>query len=273
MHAQMAIHRESKIKTIMLDAAAVAWKELTEARALAREWRGWLVLGVVVISIMVLQVSAFASWFWAQGENFSLMFWLAMAAVLPILIAQRSADSVAGERERHTGEILFTTRLSEPGILIGKLSVVALLPWMIALGIPLVGLITTNLFYGSQRRFWYPGEVLIAGSALTLGVALLFASAGMLLSVGAPTVQHAARRISWFLMPILIAPGLAYRSSLWTTGVDQQDDLTTTGITGMIGSGDLLRFISLGMPLLFIVNAILILMLWRRFVRGDVVFD
>jgi hypothetical protein len=27
------------------------------------------------------------------------------------------------------------------------------------------------------------------------------------------------------------------------------------------------------MPLLFVVNAILILLLWRRFVRGDVVFD
>ncbi len=267
------LHRESRLEKIAKDAAAVAWKELTEARALAKEWRGWLLLAGFVITIMVLQVSAFASWFWAQGDNFSLMFWLAMAAVLPILIAQRAADSFAGERERHTGEVLFTTRLSEAGILIGKLSVVAFLPWLLALGIPIVGLITTNIIYGSSGFVFYPAKILAAGSVLTLGVATLFASAGMFLSVSAPTVQHAARRISWFLMPILIAPGLAYRSSIWTTAADEPGDLTTTGMTGMIGSGELLRFILLGMPLLLLINCLLVALLWRRFVRGNIVFD
>src|SRR5690606_9104937 len=192
---------------------------------------------------------------------------------LPILVAQRSADAIAGERERHTGEILFTTRLSDAGILIGKLAVVALVPWTIALAIPALGLLTTNAFYASTGPFWYPVEVVAAGSTLTLGVAFLFASGGMLLSVGAPTVQQAARRISWFLMPILIAPGLAFRGSFLDATTGQDRDALREGIAGMVGSGEVMKMILLGSPLIVAANAALIALLWRRFARGKVTFD
>lgn len=271
--AALDFHGESPVVRILRDAAAVAWKEVVEARALVREWRGWLALAVVVILLMGLQMSAIASWFWSQGNQYSLMYWLAMAAVLPILVAQRSADAIAGERERHTGEILFTTRLSDAGILIGKLAVVALVPWTIALAIPALGLLTTNAFYASTGPFWYPVEVVAAGSTLTLGVAFLFASGGMLLSVGAPTVQQAARRISWFLMPILIAPGLAFRGSFLDATTGQDRDALREGIAGMVGSGEVMKMILLGSPLIVAANAALIALLWRRFARGKVTFD
>jgi ABC-2 type transport system permease protein len=265
---------EALVVTILRDARVVIWKELAEARGMAREWRGWLILTGIVISSMVLQVSAFASWFWAQGSNFSLLFWLAMAASLPILIAQRAADAVAGERERHTGEILFTTRLSDAGILVGKLSVVALLPWCVTLAIPLTGLVVTNLMHAADGPYLYPPGILLAGTVLTLAIAIVFASVGMLMSIGAPTVQHAARRISWFLMPILIAPGLGYRSSLWTSATDSRPgSLPESGIAGMLASGELLRYLLLGLPLLVTATVILVYILWRRFSRGDVVFD
>jgi ABC-type transport system involved in multi-copper enzyme maturation permease subunit len=222
---------------------------------------------------MVLQVSAFVSWFWAQGSNFSLLFWLAMAASLPILIAQRAADAVAGERERHTGEILFTTRLSDAGILVGKLTTVAILPWCVTLVIPATGLIVTNVLHGANGPYFYPPRVLLAGTTLTLSVALVFATVGMLMSLGAPTVQHAARRISWFLMPVLIAPGLAFRSSLWSTAIDPRGDLPEHGIVGMLASGELLFYLLLGLGPLVAGAAALIYVLWRRFSRADVVFD
>lgn len=271
--ALLDLGRESAVGRVLRDAATVAWKEFIEARALAREWRGWLALAVVVILFMGLQMSAIASWFWLQEDQLSLMYWLAMAAVLPILVAQRSADAIAGERERHTGEILYSTRLSDAGILIGKLAVVALLPWLLALAIPALGLLTTNAFYSSMGPFWYPVDVLAAGMTLTMGVAFLFASGGMALSIGAPTVQQAARRISWFLMPILIAPGLAFRGSFFDATTGQDRDALRHGVAGIVASGDATRMILLASPLLIGLNVALVALLWRRFARGKVTFD
>jgi hypothetical protein len=41
----------------------------------------------------------------------------------------------------------------------------------------------------------------------------------------------------------------------------------------MLGSGELLRYLLLGLPLLVTATVILVYVLWRRFSRGDVVFD
>lgn len=259
--------------SVLQDASVVAWKELVEARGLIREWRGWIfVIGFVLLS-MIVQVSIIASWYWAQDADTSLLFWIAMAGALPLLIAQRSADAIAGERERHTGEILFTTRLSHTGIILGKLGATALLPWLLLLTIPAIGLISTNLIHSTEGPFLYPSEVLVAGSGLTLGVALLFSSAGMLVSLGAPTVQHAARRISWFLMPVLIAPGLVFRSSLWSSDMTRNGDLDSSGALGLLASGDLALYVLAALPIVALTCAGMIYILFSRFKRGKTVFD
>jgi ABC-2 type transport system permease protein len=263
----------NRIKTILEDAWVVTWKELTEAKGLVREWRGWLfVIGFVALS-MIVQLSAVVSWYWEKDADTSLIFWFAMAAAMPLLIAQRSADSIAGERERHTGEILFTTRLSHSGILLGKLGATALLPWTLLLAIPTIGVILTNLIHSSAGPYFYPPKVLAAGVGLTLGVAFFFAAAGMLVSMGAPTVQHAARRISWFLMPVLIAPGLLVRSSLWPATIEGDSGIQADGIIEVAASGNLATYVLVVVPLLALLSGILICLLFNRFQRGTVVFD
>ncbi|CAN5736720.1 hypothetical protein BH23CHL2_BH23CHL2_36470 [soil metagenome] len=264
---------ESRWLMILRDARVVAWKELVEVRGLLREWRWWLIIAGLVLISMVVQLSAVGSWYWSRDADTSLVFWLAMAAAIPIFIAQRSADAIAGERERRTGEILFTTRLNHTGILLGKLAVVALLPWTIALTIPIIGLLTTNLIHAGSGIHWYPPEVLLAGLGLTLGVATLFASGGLLASLTAPTVQHAARRISWFLMPILIAPGLVLRSTSLSGEMTANGELDPGGQLDFVASGELAVYVILGVPLLALVAGGFILILVSRFKRGTTVFD
>lgn len=259
--------------SILQDAGAVAWKELTEAKGMVREWRGWLLIVGVVLLSMVIQLAAFGSWYWSEDADTSLLFWLGMAAALPLLIAQRSADAIAGERERHTGEILFTTRLSHAGILIGKFGVTALLPWLLLLVVPASGLIATNLIYGRSGPHLYPPDVLVAGVGLSLGVAFLFASAGMLVSLNAPTVQHAARRISWFLLPVLIAPGMILRNAAWTTSGDGVPNLDESGLIAFAASGRLTLYALAALPVIALVSATLIYFLFIRFQRGNTVFD
>ncbi len=263
----------NRMKIVLEDAWIVVWKELIEAKGLVREWRGWMiVIGFVVLS-MIVQLSAVASWYWEQDADTSLIFWFAMAAAMPLLIAQRSADSIAGERERHTGEILFTTRLSHSGILLGKLAATALLPWTLLLVVPVTGAILTNLIHLSGGPYFYPSSVLVAGVGLTLTVAFLFAAAGMLVSMGAPTVQHAARRISWFLMPVLIAPGLLVRSSLWPASLESDANSQADGIIEVAASGNLATYVLIALPLLALLCGVLIFFLFSRFQRGTVVFD
>lgn len=258
---------------VLADARVVAWKELVEAKGLMREWRGWLfVIGFVLLS-MLIQLAAIGSWYWARDADTSLLFWLAMAGAMPLFIAQRSADAIAGERERHTGEILFTTRLSHSGILLGKLGVNALLPWCLMLAIPGIGLLATNLIQSGTGPHFYPPDVLVAGIGLTLGAAFLFTSAGMLVSLGAPTVQHAARRISWFLLPILVTPGLALRSSAWSSDIGDDVNLDTSGLIGLAASGDLTLYALAVVPLMALASGTLIYVLYIRFQRGNTIFD
>ncbi|MEZ4569240.1 MAG: ABC transporter permease subunit [Thermomicrobiales bacterium] len=262
-----------KLKSILQDAAIVAWKEVIEARGLVREWRGWLIVVLFVLATMLVQLSVIGSWYWSRDADSSLLFWLAMAAALPILIAQRSSDAIAGERERHTGEILFTTRLSHSGILLGKLGATALLPWCVALVIPAVGLASINLIHAETGPYWYPFDVLLAGTGLTLGMAILLAAGGLFVSLGAPTVQHAARRISWFLMPMLILPGLLLRGSSWPDTDAAATSLESSGVFGLAASGELAIYILISLPLIAVASAGIVLVLIRRFQRGATVFD
>lgn len=264
-----SLAREAPLQTVLRDAGVVAWKEWREFLALYREWRGWFWFGAAILAWLTFQMSAAASTYWAESSDFSLVWWLAMAGAMPLVVSQRIADSIAGERERRTGEVLFTTRLSSLGILLGKLAGATVAPWLITLGIPLAGLLTVNLVQ-SGGPFRYPAGVLVAGVTFTAASALLMACLGVLISMRAATVQDAARRMSWLALPYALVPAFGLRR-MASNSDDGDTGLTDTLIAkppDILMNGDLITPIQIAGGAMLLLSALLLVLIIRQFQRG-----
>ncbi len=135
----------------------------------------------------------------------SLLAW----AWLPLLLTSAVvADSVAGERERHTLETLLASRLSDRDILLGKLFASMIYGLTLTTLIILVGLITVNLTRAGNGFIMFPADMLITGVFIgILGTA--FASAvGILISLRSATVRQAQQTMSLGIIAIAVLPGL-----------------------------------------------------------------
>ena len=97
------------------DVLAVAWKEWRElVKQRTTRVGGLIMIFVFGISLPLNQ----------KVSNFATPFQALSFAVVPfVLTIPIIADSIAGERERHTLETLLATRLTEADILLGKVGV------------------------------------------------------------------------------------------------------------------------------------------------------
>ena len=125
---------------------------------------------------------------WLDGPLI-LIVWL----ILPVpLVIAAIAESIAGERERHTLEPLLATRLPVRAILTGKILAAAIFGWLVSLVIMLVGLTVVNLAdRGDVLRLYSPG----LGSAILwfgLLATLFTACVGVTVSLHATTVTASA---------------------------------------------------------------------------------
>lgn len=135
----------------------------------------------------------------------SLLAW----AWLPLLLTTAViADSVAGERERHTLETLLASRLSDRDIFFGKLFASMLYALTLTALIILIGLVTVNLTHIGEGPLLFPPAMLLFGPlAALLGTA--FASAGgILVSLRSGTVRQAQQTMSLGVVAVAILPGL-----------------------------------------------------------------
>ena len=120
---------------------------------------------------------------------------LTLLVWLPFLFsANIIADSVAGERERHTLETLLASRLSDRAIVLGKMLMTILYAWGMTLIGALLGLVVANL--ASSKFVMYPTDVLIGIILLSLLAAVLISSLGVLISLKAHTSREAQQIIA-----------------------------------------------------------------------------
>jgi ABC-2 type transport system permease protein len=120
-------------------------------------------------------------------------------AVLPVAFfamgtaAALVADTVAGERERHTLETLLASPASDDAILFGKLGAVVAYAWVVAL-VQLVAIVVSAATFGAASGRDRLGAGLIGVVAvLALLEAVLSAGLGVQFSLRAATVRAAAR--------------------------------------------------------------------------------
>ncbi len=123
--------------------------------------------------------------------------WSLLASVfIPMmLVGMMIPESFAGERERHTLETLLASRLTDRAILFGKVAVAVGYAWGITLILLLVSLVMVNVTHWDGQVLFYTPIMVLANVALSLLLADLVASLGVLISLRAATVQEAQQNL------------------------------------------------------------------------------
>jgi ABC-2 type transport system permease protein len=188
------------------DILTVMWKERRSIfRYQGSRSRFLLVLLTPVLLAVVLPWQWGAEWV-RQVPSVVLSF------LIPVVIVGITVpDSFAGERERHTLGTLLASRLPDRAILFGKLIVSITFAWGVTVVVLLASLITVNIAHGQGELLVYTPVVALADLSLSFLAAVLFASAGVLISMRAKTVQQAAQ----ILMSILLVPGMLLQLGLF----------------------------------------------------------
>ncbi len=197
------------------DILAVMWKERKSIfRYQGSRSRFLLVLLTPVLLAVVLPWQWGADWV-RQVPS------VVLSILIPVVIVGITVpDSFAGERERHTLGTLLASRLPDRAILFGKLTVSIVFAWGVSLLVLLASLITLNLTHWQGEVILYTPLVALADISLSFLAAVLFAAAGVLISMRAKTVQQAAQ----LLMSILLVPAVILQLALFVL-VSQSRDL------------------------------------------------
>jgi ABC-2 type transport system permease protein len=131
----------------------------------------------------------------------NLAFW---AWIPYLLVSGVTADTFAGERERHTLETLLASRLSDRAILFGKLAAVVAYGWGITLAAIFLSLATVNVAYWQGTVTLYPPALFAVILALSLLIAVFAAGLGIAISLRAATARAAQQTMSIIMFVLLI---------------------------------------------------------------------
>lgn len=232
---------------------------------LGKEWRelrssdsGWVTASTLAAFLAIAAV--FVPWqlgpLWVDEPWMVLVWtWIPM-----FLVTTVTADSVAGERERHTLETLLATRLSDAAILWGKW--LAGVTWMwcaMALCLP-VGLVTVNLTAGGGPHLPTLTQAVGVLAAAFAGAGL-GAAFGVLVSMHATSVRHAQQILAIGVLLAALVPigALRLMPGDWTVGIMQT---LAYGSPARLAWGMALALTLLGLPVLVVAQT--------RFRRGRI---
>lgn len=174
------------------------WRELLFQRGSLRGIMLSLLPSVILFGIILPAQSGRV---WVESPLLLVLWgWLPM---LPVTVVV--ADAFAGERERHTLETLLASPLSEQAILCGKVGAVVGYGWGLTLIILVVALVTVN-FVVADGVLLYPIMIILGGMLLSLLMATLVASIGVIVSLRSATVKQAAQQLAFASIAVTWLP-------------------------------------------------------------------
>jgi len=183
---------------------------------MTKEWREFFSSGgdrrsgLIVLFIIAAILGVYLPFRMGQPWITSPFMVLSYSIYLPlILVINTIADSIAGERERHTLEPLLASRLSDRAIILGKLGAVVGYSLAFTIITALIAMIAANL-HGDGSFQVYPVGVFGSIVAFALLVSLLLASVGVLVSLRASSVRQAQLAMSAALIVVILLPLLIY---------------------------------------------------------------
>lgn len=246
------------------DIGTVMWKELTELRA----GRGGprTNVSIVLATLFVSVVIPFS----AGRANFGGMAVMAIGLMVAGMWVLTSVpDSFAGERDHHTIETLLATRLPDEAILAGKLLasvVVATALGTVALVLAVVASDVGTVVHGKGGdALSVPWLQLGLGVVLTVLVASLLGSVGILVALRASSAMAAMRELGLGLAALVIAGSLGIQALPKGASSDLAD------VAAKIGSLSP-WLLALGATVVFVVlNAALFAVARARFTRPKLV--
>src|SRR5688572_28291458 len=122
------------------DFKAVVWKEWREVLLQYGSVKRWLLNMLIFVGVIgIFMPIQFGR---STVESLLLLFWIWMPLLNAITMV---ADSIAGERERHTLETLLASRLTDHAIVLGKITVIVAQSWVLMLVSAALAVVTVNI--------------------------------------------------------------------------------------------------------------------------------
>jgi len=189
------------------DITTVITKEWREFFSSGGDRRSGLIVLVIIAAILGVYLPFRNGQAWITSPFMVLSY----SIYLPlILVINTIADSIAGERERHTLETLLASRLSDRAIILGKLGAVVGYALAFTVITALIAMVAANLSGGGSSFQVYPIGVFGSIVAFALLFSLLLSSVGVLVSLRASSVRQAQLAMSAALIVVILLPLLIY---------------------------------------------------------------
>jgi ABC-2 type transport system permease protein len=237
------------------DILTMLWKEGLEAVTMRGSRRNTLMMFVIPVAVLGIMFPLQFGRSWVSSP-LSLVTWIWIPLIFTTTII---ADSIAGEKERHTLETLLASRLPDTAILIGKLLAAMLYAFMLSCLILLSGLVTVNIAYRGEGFLMFSPSFLAAGLGIGILATGFVATSGILVSLRAKTVRQAAQTMSFAIVLVVILPGVVinilppgFRRVLFSA-IDSVDG--TIFIAGIV-------------CILLLLDAVLLAVAFRKFTRN-----
>ncbi len=239
----------------MNDILTVMRKEILEISHMRESRRAFLLALFVPALILGVSFPVRLGTVWVDTP-ISLLTWVLGPFVL---ITGIIADSVAGERERHTLETLLASRLSTSAILLGKIFAAMVYALVITAAFILLGIVSVNLVHSDGRLLIPAFSYLAGGLLLGILMASTAANLGVLVSVRAKTVRQAQQTMGFGIMILFFLPSIL---------VPLLPEPFLKQIGAILDSINPLLAISFGMVALILLDIIFFLLAIKRFRRS-----
>jgi ABC-2 type transport system permease protein len=245
---------------VIADIWTVTWKEWQEFRdqllSLRRGGLSALILALILGVVAPVQLGP--EW---VHSRIVIAYWPFLAATM---VSSLIADSVAGERERHTLETLLASRLSDSAILIGKIIAAVLYGVGFAVANMLIGLVAVNIAYRESAPILFAPQRFAVTIILTILASLLMAGIGVFISLRASTVKQAQQAFGIAIIVITMGPLLLFNA----LAPEMRE-----GLVRRIADVGESRMETYAVGMLFVMSAIVIGVALARFKRGKLVLD
>ena len=242
------------------DTWTVVWKEWQEFReqllSLRRGGLSALILALILGVVAPVQLGVE----WVESP-LMVGYWPFLAATM---VSSLIADSVAGERERHTLETLLASRLSDSAILMGKIIAAVLYGLGFALANLLIGLVAVNIAHREFAPILFTPARFAVTLVLTLLASLLMAGIGVFISLRASTVKQAQQAFGIAIIVLTMGPLLTWQALPYT--MRAQIQLWLAELTAE-------RLVAYAMGGLTVVSLAVVGAALARFRRGKLVLD
>jgi len=245
---------------MMRDIWTVVWKEWREFRdqllSLRRGGLSALILALILGVVAPVQLGVE----WVQSKII-VAYWPFLAATM---VSSLIADSVAGERERHTLETLLASRLPDSAILIGKIVAAVLYGLGFAVANLVIGIIAVNVAHRENGLILFEAQRLLVTIALTILASLFMAGVGVFISLRASTVKQAQQTFGIAIIVITMGPLLLFNA------LDPETRESVGRRMGNLGEARIEGYAIVGLT---VASAIVIAAALARFRRGKLVLD